>query len=126
VETDRQELEPDKIWVLVDDLFFSARIRSTATALGIKVALFDSPAQLEHEAPTGVSKLIVDLNAKSFDALPFVRSVKGDPGWGKVPVVAFYSHVDAATRREAEKTGVDRLLTKSEFTRKLPEILQGG
>jgi CheY-like chemotaxis protein len=112
------------IWAVVDDLFFSSRIRATAAALGKDLILFESPAGLQGRSPDGVSMLILDLNARTFDALAFLRDAKCDPRLSQVPTIGFFSHVDKETRLEAERIGIDRLLTKSEFTKRLPGLLE--
>lgn len=122
MKTDRPKR--DTIWVLVDDLFFSARIRTTAASLGRELVLIVSPATLADRSPEGVSMLILDLNARTFNALAFLRSVKSDPRFSTIPVVGYFSHVGKEIRREAEQLGIDRLLTKSEFTKRLPELLE--
>jgi hypothetical protein len=73
------------IWAVVDDLFFSSRIRATAAALGKDLILFESPAGLQGRSPDGVSMLILDLNARTFDALAFLRDAKCDPRLSQVP-----------------------------------------
>jgi CheY-like chemotaxis protein len=114
----------DTIWAVVDDLFFSSRIRTTAAALGKDLILFESPAGLEGRPPDRVSMLIIDLNARTFDALAFLRDAKRDPRLSQIPTIGFFSHVDKDTRLEAERIGIDRLLAKSEFTKRLPDLLR--
>jgi hypothetical protein len=40
-----------------------------------------------------------------------------------VPVLGYYSHVDAETRRLAESAGVDRVVPRSRMVRELPELV---
>jgi len=42
-----------------------------------------------------------------------------------VPVVGFFSHVQTELQRRAEEAGFDHVLTRSAFTKRLPEILSG-
>ena len=111
--------------VVVSDLFFLARIRATASALGVAIEEATVASAHERCAAAPPALLILDLHAAG-DPLAQVRRLKAEAGTRRVPVVGFYSHVDNATRAAALEAGVDRVLPRSAFTAKLAEILGGG
>ena len=117
----------NRVIVAVDDMFFAARIRTTAEHLGVEV---DYPRSTEavieaarREAP---ALIIVDLHAQRYDPFQIARQLKatGPPG-GSAPIVGFFSHVQTDLQRRAEEAGFDRVLPRSAFTKRLPEILRG-
>lgn len=110
--------------VLVDDLFFLARIQETAKAVGAKVLTLNAqsgPAVVAEAHPRAV---IIDLNLRSASPLDSIRALKGDPATSPIPVVAFVSHVQEQLIADARAAGCDSVLARSAFTRQLPELLR--
>jgi hypothetical protein len=99
-----------RIVALTPDLLFASRIEATLTAAGHAVELAPSPS----EADLGDSDLLIaDLGNVNPEALV---------GLGR-PVLGFYSHVDAETRRIAEAAGVDLVVPRSRMAREMPELV---
>ena len=96
---------------VADDLMLASRVDATLTAAGHHVILARSP----QEATLDQAELIVaDLDAASPEALA---------GLG-VPVLGYYSHVDAETRKRAEAAGVDLVVPRSRMSRELPALVE--
>jgi CheY-like chemotaxis protein len=112
--------------VAVDDLFFAARIRTTAEHLGIEV-IFPRSLEAFNESAreTGSSLVIVDLHLQRYDPFLIAGSLKNDDGLRHAPLVGFFSHVQTELQRRAEAAGFDHILPRSAFTKRLPDILQG-
>lgn len=93
------------------DLLFGSRIEATLRQAGHEVTLSPSLA----EAPLdGAELLIADLQVEAAEALTAVG----------VPVLGYYSHVDAETRRQAEAAGVDLVVPRSRMAREMPELVE--
>jgi CheY-like chemotaxis protein len=111
----------------IDDLFFLAKVRSTARALGIRLMEASDPqeliASLEATRP---DLIILDLNCAACRPLEFIERIKHDPQHKIVPIVGFLSHVQVQLERAASQAGCDRVLPRSEFSAGLAEILQGS
>ena len=60
------------------------------------------------------------------DPCAVVAAAKATAELKDVEWLGFYSHVDEDTRRKAIVAGVDHVLPRSAFTRRLAELLQGG
>ena len=107
---------------VVSDLIFATKIRSTAAALGVEVAVVrDRAAMLAHldDAAT----LILDLNLAGDDALELIRLARARPAAPKI--IAYCAHVDTDLARAAEKAGADAVMPRSKFVATLSEILTG-
>jgi CheY-like chemotaxis protein len=116
-----------KIIAAVDDMFFAARIRGAALAIGAPVELVSSREQLEQQISSGLtSLLIVDLNSKSLDPISLIESIKSRPELKRVPVIGFLSHVQVELKRRAEDAGCDFVMPRSAFSRKLYDIISGS
>ncbi|HKY04265.1 MAG TPA: response regulator [Blastocatellia bacterium] len=115
------------IGIVVDDMFFAAKIRGTAQANGEIVTSVNSLAQIDGElAASPPSILLVDLNSKRVDPFEVIERVKSTAELAKVPVIGFLSHVEVEMKRRAEEAGFDYVLPRSLFSRLLPEIVTGN
>ena len=115
-----------RVLVGVDDLFFNAKIRTAAKHLGVEVFF---PRSLEafieaaqNDAPVLV---IIDLHLQRYDPFALALILKADEALRATPLVGFFSHVQVELQRRATDAGFDRVLPRSAFTKRLPEILLG-
>lgn len=93
------------------DLMLGSKVEATLSAAGHEVTL--SPSL--REAPLeGAELLVADLDAENPQALV---------GLG-VPVLGYYSHVNAETREAAEAAGVDLVVPRSRMARELPQLAE--
>jgi hypothetical protein len=93
----------------VADLMLGSKVEATLGAAGHEVAI--SPSLQEAELD-GVELVVADLDLENAEALV---------GLG-VPVLGFYSHVNAETREVAEAAGVDLVVPRSRLAREMPEL----
>jgi CheY-like chemotaxis protein len=115
-----------RVLVAVDDLFFAAKIRTTAEHLGIEAFFPRSLDALCEAAREGAHALVViDLHLQRYDPFAAARRLKEDEQLGLTPLVGFFSHVQVELQRRAVDAGFDRVLPRSAFTKRLPEILRG-
>ena|SRR5438093_1719249 len=114
-----------EILVLVDDLFFSAKIGATAHSCGVPVEFVKTKDALIERArshPPGL--IIVDLNGASTQPLETIRDLKSDPELRSTTVLAFLSHVQTGLKQKALATGCDTVIPRSLFSQRLAEILR--
>jgi DNA-binding NarL/FixJ family response regulator len=118
---------PERVSIVVDDMFFAAKIYAAAEAAGRTVDRVRSREQLEREMTTDPpSLLIVDLNAGRLDPLKAIEYFKAQSAISAVPIVGFVSHVQTDLIRSAQAAGCDYVLPRSRFTQLLPEIVSGN
>lgn len=119
--------QDDKVIVLVDDMFFAAKINSAASVAGRQIERVKSREQLEQEVHTYFPSLvIIDLNSNRLDPLQTIEFFKSRPELSRIPVVSFVSHVQTELIRLAQAAGCDYVLPRSAFTQLLPEIITGN
>ncbi len=100
-----------RILALAPDLMFASRIEATLTAAGHRVEVAGSPDEAAALAPAEI--VVVDLDREPAQSVT---------GLG-VPVLGFYSHTDAETRRRAEAAGVDLVVPRSRMAREMPQLV---
>ena len=115
-----------RVLAAVPDMFFAAKIRGAAEALGVAVEFARSPDAAAEKALAEAPDLVIaDLHARGCDPLALAARFKSDERLRPIPLVGFYSHVEDALRRRAEESGFDRVMPRSAFAQQLPQILQG-
>ena len=115
-----------RVLAAVSDMFFASKIRGTAEHLNITVEFARTADALFDAAKTEVPSLIIlDLHATQVDPFALAARLKADEQLRGVPIVAFFSHVQTELQRRAAEAGVDHVLPRSVFTKRLAEILRG-
>ena len=116
------------VLLVVDDLFFLAKIQQTAKLTGVSVEgvpLTKLQESLAQGGSRGVIRgVVIDLNHRSGSAVDLIRGLKNDPSTAGLPVVGFLSHVQADLAQAARSAGCDMVLARSAFTQQLPELLR--
>lgn len=108
----------------VDDMFFASKIRGTAEHLGVDVRFVRSTDEALIAAQSQKPALILaDLHARKCDPFALAEALKADEQLRAIPLIGFFSHVQTELQRRAEQAGYDRVMPRSAFTKKLPEIL---
>ena len=100
-----------RIVAVAADLMLGSKVEATLSAAGHEVTL--SPSL--QEAPLDrVDLIVADLEVENPEALV---------GLG-VPVLGYYSHVQAETREAAEAAGIDLVVPRSRLARELPQLAE--
>jgi DNA-binding NarL/FixJ family response regulator len=110
------------IVALVDDLFFLAKIRETAKAIGVTVVTGNSRTGSDAIAKSQPQAIILDLN--SLPTLDWIQTLKADPATRPIRIVAFVSHVQEQLISAARAAGCDSVMARSAFTQQLPSLLR--
>ena len=109
--------------LLIRDLIFETRIRSTTESLGVTLmiahGLAEFSSSLTDDPPCLV---IVDLDSTGDDGVEAVRQAAACSF--QPEIVAFGSHVAVHRAQAARDAGATRVLARSRFTVELPTILQ--
>jgi CheY-like chemotaxis protein len=115
------------IIAIVDDLFFSSKIRGTAEQLGVSVSFPRTiEAAISAVAQEQPSLLICDLNSQRIDPMEVAQKIKADEQTKQIELLGFFSHVQTDLQKAAEQAGFDRVIPRSAFAKSLPQILLGA
>jgi CheY-like chemotaxis protein len=109
--------------LLCDDLIFTSRVTGTAKALGLDMRpARDARSLVELARQAPVSCVVVDLHNPGLDLVALMRELK-EACQAMPRVVAYGSHVEAATLHAARLAGCDPVLPRSRFVEVLSEAL---
>ena len=118
-------MEQRTVLVVIDDLFFLAKVQTTLQHLGMAAVVITEPAALQaylqHTTP---ALAVVDLTLHTGNAVYLIGALRATRGGQHLPILAFGSHVAVDTRRQALQAGADHVVAKSEFSGHLPDLLQ--
>jgi hypothetical protein len=98
-----------RIAAVVADLMLASRVRTSLEASGHEV---EQEGRLPEELD-GVDLVVADLDAVAPEEL-------GELG---LPVIGFYQHTDADTKRRADDAGLAFAVPRSRMVRELPELV---
>jgi CheY-like chemotaxis protein len=108
---------------LVDDLMFLSRIREAAKGRGLEVKSARTAADAVAGARAGARLVIMDLDSPRLPVAAALAELRGDPSLTGLPVVGFFSHVEAQRGRDAAAAGCTTVLPRSAFVQKLDALL---
>ncbi len=97
---------------IAEDLMLASRVDVMLTGAGHHVILARSLADASLD---GADLVVADLEVESPAALAALG----------VPVLGYYSHVDAETKRAADQAGIAMAVPRSRMARELPALVAG-
>jgi hypothetical protein len=100
-----------RVVALTPDLLLGSKVEATLRAAGHEVTL---APELAEAPPQDTALIVADLDAGDLEALA---------GLG-IPVLGYYSHVDAETGHAATAAGIDLVVPRSRLARELPELVE--
>lgn len=136
-----------KVIAFINDLLFSSRLDGVARRSGFHLEVIGRPEDLallkpnEGRSFTGVSLeelmssisdllihlspalILFDLNNTAIPWQELIPSLKANPATRRIPILCFGAHVDTRTLQLARSAGADAVVTRSQFSRKVGELL---
>jgi CheY-like chemotaxis protein len=123
----QREDAPTRIFCLIDDLFFLAKIQEVARKLNVKVEFVKSDKEIGEkngeESEDKPSLIIVDLNSNGIKPLPMISKLRSKFK-KSTSIVGFVSHVQGDLKVKAQDAGCDVVMPRSAFSQNLPSILR--
>ena len=114
------------VLVVVDDLFFLTKIQTTLSHLGLATQVMTQRPALQEYVRTATAPMlvVVDLTLRADDAVSVISTIRATDSSAPVSILAFGAHVAVETRQQALQAGADQVVAKSEFSRRLPDLIQ--
>ena len=100
-----------RVVAFIPDLLFGSNVVGALQAGGYEPVLVPDVDSVSRELP-GAQALIVDLTADARERLEQLEGIPYD-----VKTLAFYSHVEADVRAQAEQAGFDLVVPRSRMAR---------
>ena len=112
------------IIAVVDDMFFAAKIRAVAEALGVEISFpRNKEVLIQKVRETKPRLIVVDLHNQKIDSNALANELKSDEQLRDIRILGFFSHVQTELQRNAIAAGFDQVIPRSVFARDLDKIL---
>jgi CheY-like chemotaxis protein len=108
-----------RIVAFIPDLLFGSNVVGALRAAGHEPVLVSDPEQISRELP-GADLLIVDLTAEAPQRIEQTAEISRHA----LPLLAFYSHVEAEVRAQAEQAGFDLVVPRSRIAREGASLVE--
>jgi CheY-like chemotaxis protein len=113
------------ILCVVDDLFFSIKIKTAAKTLGAEVYFERVPEQVLDSVRSKVPRVVIfDLDSAKMRPMDAIAAMKADPALRGIPTLGFVSHVHDDVIAQARAAGIGQVLARSAFVDRLGSILK--
>jgi PleD family two-component response regulator len=112
------------IIAVLDDLFFSIKIKTAAKTLGADLYFERTPDQVLDTIRSKSPRLVIfDLDSAKLRPMNAIAAMKADSALRSIPTLGFVSHVHDDVIASARAAGIDQVLARSAFVDRLGSIL---
>ena len=112
-----------KILAAIHDMMFSSKV--TACAKGKPIEWLKRGTRVADAVlASQPDVLLIDLAAPQLDALNAIREIKSGAAKG-CTVIGYIDHTREEVIEAARAAGCDQVMSKGEFARRLPQLLEG-
>lgn len=114
-----------RVVAVLDDMFFSSKIKEAAKKTNIDFQIVKNTEGLIQSLKNAPPKLIlVDLNSNKFNPLDLIKDINSESILQGVTTIGYLPHVEEQLKKEAIEIGCDLVMPRSRFSRELPQILK--
>lgn len=119
---------PTRIFLVIEDLFFVAKIQEVSRKLGVKVEFVKGDKDIvshlaETADPDHPSLVVFDLNNAAVKSLTLIPKLKSKLKKA-ISVIGFLSHIQGDLKIKAIEAGCDTVMPRSAFSQSLPNLLR--
>ncbi|MEO8358716.1 MAG: hypothetical protein ABI672_01700 [Vicinamibacteria bacterium] len=109
----------------MDDLMFLSKIVEATKALGVPLRSLKTAEKLVAACRESTQPMVfLDLDDQRLDAVALASAIRAAEPKVEATIYAFVSHVNEGRIQEAGKNLFDRVLSRGQFVRLLPDLLQ--
>jgi len=113
------------VLIAVTDIFFYTKIRDALLPKGYKL----ERARLQEDIAAKASALhpsavIVNMNDETLDAFNALETLKADPRFKTIPILAFANHEEVETWNRAKSLGVTKIVSRNEFSARTKDLVE--
>ena len=110
-----------KVLAVIEDLLFTVKIADAAKRNGLQTQFVKTEQDAIAAAADKPLLVILDLNINSVDPVAIIPKLKE---LGRIPILAFVSHVQGELKQKAHEAGADMVMARSAFSTNLAQILK--
>ena len=113
------------VLVAVTDIFFYAKVRDALLPNGYKLERARSQEDIAGKASAiHPSAVILNMNDDTLNAFQALETLKTDPRFKTIPILAFANHEEVETWNRAKSMGVTKIVSRNEFSSHTKDLLE--
>ncbi|HXV67773.1 MAG TPA: histidine kinase [Nitrospira sp.] len=113
------------ILVAVNDIFFYTKVRDALTPQGYRLEKARTQQDIAEKAEaTGPAAVLLDMNDRTIDAFQALQTLRTDPRFHAIPVLAYANHEEVDTWNRARALGVTKIVSRNEFSARTRELVE--
>ena len=117
-------MTPKTILVGINDIFFYTKVRDALLPLGYKLEKARAQRDiLEKTTSASPAVVLLDMNDMTLDAFQALETLKADPRFNSIPVLAYANHEEVDTWNKARALGVTKIVSRNEFSARTRELV---
>jgi len=113
------------VLVAVTDIFFYAKVRDALLPNGYKLERARSQEDIAGKASAiHPSAVILNMNDDTLNDFQALETLKTDPRFKTIPILAFANHEEVETWNRAKSMGVTKIVSRNEFSSHTKDLLE--
>jgi PleD family two-component response regulator len=113
------------VLVAVTDIFFYTKVRDALLTKGYKLERARSQDDIAGKAAAvNPSAVILNMNDQTLNAFQALETLKTDPRFKNIPILAFANHEEVETWNRARAMGVTKIVSRNEFSSRTKDLLE--
>ena len=113
------------VLVAVTDIFFYTKVRDALLPRGYKLEQARSQEDIAGKASAvRPSAVILNMNDETLNAFQALETLKSDPDFKSIPILAFANHEEVETWNRAKSMGVTKIVSRNEFSSRTKDLVE--
>ena len=113
------------VLVAVSDVFFYTKIRDAFKPAGYSLQRLKSETDVEAKAKSlQPVAIIINMNDPALNGTQTLQTLKQNDELKHIPILAFANHEEVDTWRAAKKLGIDKIVSRNEFSARTLALLE--
>ena len=119
-------IHPKTILVVVTDIFFYTKVRDALLPNGYTLERARSQEEIAVKASTAEPiAVILNMNDQTLNAFQVLETLRGNPRFHALPILAFANHEEVETWNRAKSMGVTKIVSRNEFSMRTRDLVEG-
>jgi PleD family two-component response regulator len=114
------------VLVAVTDIFFYTKVRDALLPNGYTLERARSQDDIALKASTAhPAAVILNMNDETLNAFQALETLRTDPQFQGLPILAFANHEEVETWNRAKSMGVTKIVSRNEFSMRTKDLVEG-
>lgn len=125
--TDQKDGTDQKtVLVAVTDIFFYTKVRDALLPNGYRLERARSQDDIALKASTShPAAVILNMNDETLNAFKALETLRTNPQFQELPILAFANHEEIETWNRAKSMGVTKIVSRNEFSMRTKDLVEG-